>query len=57
MPDLVILSLLAEPSGRSSLPFQNGSPVNANIVLARFAVMPFDDFVSLGNSTARVTSR
>jgi hypothetical protein len=46
----------AAPSGHSSS-CQKGLPVNANIVLARLAVMSFSDFVSLGNVTAGSASK
>ena len=47
MPHQVVVALfLAE-----------GLPVKAGIALARLAVMPFNDFVILGNGTAGVASR
>jgi hypothetical protein len=36
---------------------QKGFPVNPSIALARLAVMPFNDFVSLGNAMAGVASK
>jgi len=39
-----------------ALVLPEGVPVNA-IALARLAVMPFNDFVNLGNATAGVTSK
>jgi hypothetical protein len=48
-PDLLELPLLSSS--------QNARPVDANMLLARLAVMPFSDFVSLGSATAGVTSK